>query len=61
MAVAASNKGSSKPAVQYPELDEDALQFILDCCESSIKKYTKYLEVRSSMAFLAELSSEFLI
>ncbi|KAI4981652.1 hypothetical protein ZWY2020_022144 [Hordeum vulgare] len=37
MAVAASNKGSSKPAVNYPELDEQALQFILDCCESSIK------------------------
>ncbi|XP_044955700.1 ribulose-1,5 bisphosphate carboxylase/oxygenase large subunit N-methyltransferase, chloroplastic [Hordeum vulgare subsp. vulgare] len=44
MAVAASNKGSSKPAVNYPELDEQALQFILDCCESSIKRYTKYLE-----------------
>lgn len=44
MAVAASNKSSSKPAVNYPELDEQALQFILDCCESNITKYTKYLE-----------------
>lgn len=44
MAVAASNEGSSKPPLDYPELDEEALQFILNCCESSIKKYTKYLE-----------------
>ncbi|KAL6911402.1 hypothetical protein ACP4OV_000207 [Aristida adscensionis] len=45
MAVAASNKSSSKPGFNYPELEEQALQFILDCCESNIAKYTKYLEV----------------
>lgn len=56
MAVAASNKGSSKPAVNYPELDEQALQFILDCCESSIKKYTKYLEVRSCLRHILQIS-----
>ncbi|CAL5019316.1 unnamed protein product [Urochloa decumbens] len=44
MAVAASNKNSSKPGFNYPELEEEALQFILDCCESNIAKYTKYLE-----------------
>jgi hypothetical protein len=47
MAVAASNKNSSKPGLNYPELEEQALQFILDCCESNIAKYTKYLEVTS--------------
>lgn len=47
MAVAASNKSPSKPGLNYPELEEQALQFILDCCESNIAKYTKFLEVRS--------------
>jgi len=47
MAVAASNKSSSKPALSYPDLEEQALQFILDCCEPNIEKYTKYLEVMS--------------
>jgi hypothetical protein len=47
MAVAASNKNSSKPGFNYPELEEQALQFILDCCESNIAKYTKYIEVMS--------------
>ncbi|EES07338.1 hypothetical protein BDA96_04G272300 [Sorghum bicolor] len=44
MAVAASNKSSSKPRLSYPDLEEQALQFILDCCEPNIAKYTKYLE-----------------
>jgi len=44
MAVAASNKNSTKPGFNYPELEEWALQFILDCCESNISKYSKYLE-----------------
>uniref|UniRef100_A0A804RC07 Alpha/beta-Hydrolases superfamily protein n=1 Tax=Zea mays TaxID=4577 RepID=A0A804RC07_MAIZE len=47
MAAAASNKTSSKPGLNYPGLEEQALQFILDCCESNIEKYTKYLEVMS--------------
>ena len=47
MAVAASNKSSSKPGLSYPDLEEQALQFILDCCEPNIEKYTKYLEVMS--------------
>uniref|UniRef100_A0A0D9VKG0 SET domain-containing protein n=1 Tax=Leersia perrieri TaxID=77586 RepID=A0A0D9VKG0_9ORYZ len=45
MAVAASNKSPSKPGLNYPELEEEALQFILDCCESNIAKYTKFLEI----------------
>ncbi|KAL5673004.1 hypothetical protein ACJX0J_017310, partial [Zea mays] len=47
MAAAASNKTSSKPGLNYPGLEEQTLQFILDCCESNIEKYTKYLEVMS--------------
>jgi len=47
MAVAACNKSSSKPGLSYPDLEEQALQFILDCCEPNIEKYTKYLEVMS--------------
>ncbi|KAF0908880.1 hypothetical protein E2562_030184 [Oryza meyeriana var. granulata] len=31
VAVAASNKSPSKPGLNYPELEEQALQFILDC------------------------------
>jgi len=58
MAVAASNKNSTKPGFNYPELEERALQFILDCCESNISKYSKYLEVTSFfMSFLAEHTS----
>jgi hypothetical protein len=47
MAVAASNKSSSMPGFNYPELEKQALQFILDCCESNIAKYTKFVEVIS--------------
>ncbi|ERN19223.1 ribulose-1,5 bisphosphate carboxylase/oxygenase large subunit N-methyltransferase, chloroplastic [Amborella trichopoda] len=44
MAAVASSKGTSKKNLKYPELEEQALQFILDCCESSISKYTKFLD-----------------
>jgi len=44
MASAASNKTNTNKALNYPELEEQALQFILDCCESNIPKYTKFLE-----------------
>lgn len=42
LASAASSKSKSGP--EYPELEEQTLQFILDYCESSISKYTKFLE-----------------
>lgn len=45
MAAAASNKTISKKDLSYPELEENALQFILDTCESSISKYSKFLQV----------------
>ncbi|RRT78553.1 hypothetical protein B296_00007711 [Ensete ventricosum] len=45
MAAASSNRTASKMGIKYPELEEKALQFILDCCESSISKYTKFLEI----------------
>ncbi|RWW30909.1 hypothetical protein BHE74_00004303 [Ensete ventricosum] len=45
MAAASSNGTASKMGIKYPELEEKALQFILDCCESSISKYTKFLEL----------------
>lgn len=46
MAAAASNKTSTKKDLRYPEIEEEALQFILDSCESSISKYNKFLKVR---------------
>ena len=46
MAAAASNKTTTKKDLRYPEIEEDALQFILDSCESSISKYNKFLQVR---------------
>lgn len=46
MAAAASNKTPSKKDIRYPELEEQALQFLLDSCESSISKYTKFLQVK---------------
>jgi hypothetical protein len=54
MAVAASNKNSTKPGFNYPELEEQALQFILDCCESNISNYSKYLEVTSVSCHLLQ-------
>jgi len=44
MAAAASNKTTSKKDLRYPEIEEQALQFILDSCESSISKYNKFLQ-----------------
>ncbi|GAB2285171.1 hypothetical protein Dimus_019623 [Dionaea muscipula] len=49
MAAAASNKTTTKKDIRYPELEEQALQFILDSCESSISKYTKFLQASGSM------------
>lgn len=51
MASAASNKTNTNKALNYPELEEQALQFILDCCESNIPKYTKFLEVIDFIMF----------
>lgn len=45
MATAASNKITSKKDFRYPEIEEDAMQFVLDACESSISKYSKFLRV----------------
>lgn len=49
MAAAASNTTTSKKDLRYPEIEEAALQFILDSCESSISKYTKFLQGSGSM------------
>ncbi|KAH6785193.1 hypothetical protein C2S51_037648 [Perilla frutescens var. frutescens] len=49
MASAASNKSTSKKDLRYPEIEEDALQFILDACEASISKYSKFLQASGSM------------
>ncbi|PKA51197.1 Ribulose-1,5 bisphosphate carboxylase/oxygenase large subunit N-methyltransferase, chloroplastic [Apostasia shenzhenica] len=44
MAAAAASKSTAKERIKYPELEEQTLQYILNCCESSISKYTKFLE-----------------
>ncbi|KAM3684515.1 hypothetical protein ACB094_11G052200 [Castanea mollissima] len=49
MAAAASNKNTTKKDLRYPEIEEQALQFILDCCESSISKYNRFLQASGSM------------
>ncbi|CAI0383443.1 unnamed protein product [Linum tenue] len=49
IAAAASNKTAMKKDKPYPEIEEQALQFILDSCESSISKYTKFLQASGSM------------
>ncbi|XP_043710422.1 ribulose-1,5 bisphosphate carboxylase/oxygenase large subunit N-methyltransferase, chloroplastic [Telopea speciosissima] len=49
MASAASNKTTSKKDIRYPEIEEQALQYILDSCELSISKYTKFLQGSSSI------------
>lgn len=46
IATVASNKTTSKKDIRYPELEEEALQFILDSCEASISKYNKFLQVK---------------
>lgn len=49
MAAAASNKATFKKDIKYPEIEEEALQFILDTCESSLSKYTRFLQESGSM------------
>lgn len=49
MAAAASNKNTTKKDFRYPEIEEQALQLILDSCESSISKYNKFLQVSGSL------------
>lgn len=45
MAAAASNKSTAKKDLNYPDIEEETLQFILDSCETSISKYNKFLQV----------------
>lgn len=52
MAAAASSKTTIKKDIKFPEIEEQALQFTLDCCESSISKYNKFLEVWISFIYL---------
>ncbi|KAK0590324.1 hypothetical protein LWI29_025386 [Acer saccharum] len=49
MAAAASNKTNVKKDMKYPEIEEQALQFVLDSCETSISKYSKFLQASGSM------------
>ncbi|KAL5581689.1 hypothetical protein UlMin_014131 [Ulmus minor] len=49
MAAAASNKTNTKKDIRYPEIEEEALQFMLDSCESSISKYNKFLQQSGSL------------
>lgn len=49
MAAAASNKTTTNKKITYPDIEEQALQFILDSCELSISKYTKFLQASGSM------------
>ncbi|GLT51409.1 hypothetical protein SLA2020_248220 [Shorea laevis] len=49
MAAAASNKTSYKKGIRYPEIEERALRFILDSCEASIAKYSKFLQASGSV------------
>lgn len=49
MASAASNKTNSKKDVRYEELEEEALQYVLDACEGAISKYSKFLGASGTM------------
>lgn len=49
MAAAASNTISSEKALRYPEIEEEAFQFILDNCEASIAKYSNFLQASGSL------------
>lgn len=51
MAAAASDSNKFKTELKYPDLEEQTLQFILDSCESSISKYSKFLEVMFQLFF----------
>ncbi|KAG0469038.1 hypothetical protein HPP92_018366 [Vanilla planifolia] len=42
IASVAAGKSKSKAGIKFPELEEQALQYILECCESSISKYSKF-------------------
>ncbi|KAK4845593.1 hypothetical protein QYF36_006874 [Acer negundo] len=44
-----SNKTNVKKDMKYPEIEEQALQFVLDSCETSISKYSKFLQASGSM------------
>lgn len=58
MAKAASNKTSTKKDLKYPEIEEEALQFILDSCETSISKYSRFLKVKITKTAHLSLSVE---
>ncbi|KAK9018012.1 hypothetical protein V6N11_001002 [Hibiscus sabdariffa] len=45
MAAAASNESTIKEDLRYSEIEEKALQFILDSWDSSISKYSKFLQM----------------
>lgn len=49
LAAAASNKTTTRKDMRFPEIEEQALQYILDSCESSISKYSKFLQESGSM------------
>lgn len=49
MAGAASNKTNTKKDVRYGEIEEEALQYVLDACEAAISKYSKFLQASGSM------------
>lgn len=51
MAAAASNKTTSKKDIRFPEIEEEALQFILDSCESSISKYSRFIQVTDVVSY----------
>ncbi|PPE02036.1 hypothetical protein GOBAR_DD00907 [Gossypium barbadense] len=51
MAAMASNESIIRKDLRYPEIEEKALQFILDNCESSISKYSKFLKVFNLVTF----------
>uniref|UniRef100_A0A7C9CSB8 [Ribulose-bisphosphate carboxylase]-lysine N-methyltransferase n=1 Tax=Opuntia streptacantha TaxID=393608 RepID=A0A7C9CSB8_OPUST len=49
LAAAASSKTGARQDIRFPELDGQALRFILDNCEASIAKYSKFLQESGSM------------
>jgi len=55
MAAAASNKTTTNKKITYPDIEEQALQFIVDSCELSISKYTKFLQVREFLLLFLTL------
>lgn len=59
-AAAASGESGFKKGIDYQELEESVLQFILDCCESSISKYNKFLQVCRIFFYLPQFNFFFL-